>query len=107
MSYIPPAYSESAEVITPDANPEEVEGIDQGKVVRITPGFIKLVPKLSERKVIADSFFEMKNRSVGYLPASDIDNHFLAQPGFETHGASVEYLVVRRNKDSVEVTGMN
>lgn len=99
-SYIPPNYTESAEVMVPDANPQEIEGADQGNVVKITPGFIKILPKLTERKCIADTIWNLKNRSVGYLPAEEIDNHFRNQYGFDTYGASVEYLVLRRAKDS-------
>jgi hypothetical protein len=36
-SYIPPNYTESAEVMIPDANPQEIEGAEQGNVVKITP----------------------------------------------------------------------
>jgi 8-oxo-dGTP pyrophosphatase MutT (NUDIX family) len=37
---------------------------------------------------------------VGYLPAEEIDNNFRNQYGFDTYEASVEYLVLRRAKDS-------
>jgi hypothetical protein len=91
-------YSESAEIMVPHANPDQVEG-DNQDYKKLTHGFIKLVPKLTERKVIADTFFELKNRSVGYLSAEDIDSHFKSQPGFESSGSSVEYLLIRRNKE--------
>ena len=86
--------------MVPDANPEEVEGSDQGKIVQIYPGFIKLLPKLTEERVIAKSIFELKNRSIGYLPAEDIDDHFHLQPRFDPLNSSVEYLIIRRNKDN-------
>lgn len=75
------------------------EGVEDGTNIKISPGFVQILPKLTEKKVIADTFFKLKNQNVGFLPADVIDNHFRGQPGFDPNGASVEYLVVRRNKE--------
>ncbi|CAI2366190.1 unnamed protein product [Moneuplotes crassus] len=97
--YIPPNYTEQAEVIVPDANPEEVDENDNSMVYQIDPGFIKLMPKLTEEKVMAKTILELKNRSVGVLPAADIDSHFYSQPDFSPSDCSVEYLLLRRTND--------
>lgn len=106
-NYVPPEYSESAEVIVPDANPDQTEGSDNHSLKRLKPGFIRLVPKLTERKVIPDTFFKLKNRSVGYLSSEDIDIHFKSQSSFESSGSSVEYLLIRRNKEAEHNEGIN
>lgn len=97
--------------MVPDANPKEVslsivikylqiagpEGVEEGAAnIKIKPGFIKILPKLTEEKVIPETYKVLKNKSVGYLPADEIDAHFKSQKGFSTEGAAVEYLVVRR-----------
>ena len=92
--------------MVPDANPEEVEENEDGKIILINPRFIKLVPKLTEKKVIANTILELKNRSVGVLPADDINNHFHSQSHFESHNVSVEYLILRRNKVSKTEEGI-
>jgi 8-oxo-dGTP pyrophosphatase MutT (NUDIX family) len=103
LPYAPPSYSGSGEAMVPAANPKNVEGSDQGNIVKIHPGFIKLLPKLTEKKVIAKSMFELKNQNVGYLPSEDIDAHFRNQTGFDSNDCSVEYLVIRRaKKEGVE-----
>ncbi len=99
LDYIPPNYTEQAEVIVPDANPEEVEeGVDS-PITQVNPGFIKIVPKLKVEKVIAKTILELKNRSVGVLPSADIDTHFYAQPDFDPSDSSIEYLILRRTND--------
>lgn len=57
---------------------------------------MKILPKLTEEKVIPETYKKLKNKSVGYLPAEEIDEHFKSQKGFSTEGAIVEYLVIRR-----------
>lgn len=98
-TYTPPLYSDSAQMMIPAENPEEIHGSDEGHFIHITPGFIQLLPKLTERKAIADSFFKLKNKSVAYLPSDDIDMHFQTQDGFDSYDSSVEFLLLRRNKD--------
>lgn len=99
LEYVTPNYSESSEILDSYESSDQPQRIEQGKSIQIYPGFIKLIPKLTEEKVIAKTIKELKNRSVGVLPADDINKHFNLQPGFESHNASVEYLILRRNKD--------
>lgn len=48
---------------------------------------------------MAETIFQLKNRSVGVLPAADIDTHFYNQPNFDANQSSVEYLLIRRTND--------
>lgn len=55
-----------------------------------------------KNSVISKSLLEVKNMSVGYLPAKYIDEHFKAQ-NIDLENASVEYLVIRRAKSSTPI----
>lgn len=100
MAYIPPVYKTELQPTStafkpnkPTANSAEIHQVT-------TSCLVKILPKVSER--IDEIMLDMKNQTIGYLPAKDIDTHF-RQNILDFKDVSVEYLVIRRSKKNIDI----